>query len=211
MIVTISRMFGSGGSDVAARVARALGWTLLDNAVIDAVAERLGLPRSEVSQMEERVPSLAERVANAMRMSTPEYVVPVTDAALLEPTEERVVEVTNRVIREAVQQGHAVLVGRGAQAMLGDRPDALHVFCYAPRAFLIQYAIAHRGIDPASAEQEVDKRNKQREQYVKRHWERDWRAFDNYHLCLDTGRLGIETAASLVVAAARARFGLADR
>ena len=41
-IVTISRQYGSGGSDVAARIALALGWPLLDNAIIDRVAEKLG-------------------------------------------------------------------------------------------------------------------------------------------------------------------------
>jgi CMP/dCMP kinase len=208
VIVTISRMFGSGGSDVAARVARRLEWTLLDNAVVDAVAERMGLTSSEVSSMEERVPSLVERIATALRMSTPEYVVPVSDAALVETTEERVVEMTKRVMREAVQQGNAVLVGRGAQCMLADRPDALHVFCYSSMPALVQYAIAHRGVDPANAEHEVIQRNKQREQYVKRHWGRDWKAFGNYHLCLDTARLGLESAADLVVHAARARFTL---
>ena len=208
MIITISRMFGSGGSDVAARIARQLGWTLLDNAMVDAVAERIGVPRSEVSKVEERVPSLVERISATLRMTTPEYVVPVTDAALVETTEERVVETTKRVIREAVQQGNAVLVGRGAQCMLADRPDALHVFCYAPQAALVQYAIAHRGVDPANASQEVARMNKQREQYVKRHWGRDWRSFDNYHLCLDTARLGLDGAAHLVVHAARARFTL---
>ena len=208
MIVTISRMFGSGGSDVAARVARQLGWTLLDNAVVDAVAERMGLSSSEVSKIEERVPSLVERIATALRMSTPEYVVPVSEAALVETTEERVVEMTKRVISEAVQQGNAVLVGRGAQCMLADRPDALHVFCYAPMPMLVAYAIAHRGVDPANAEHDVIQRNKQREQYVKRHWGRDWKSFGNYHLCLDTARLGLENAADLVVYAARERFRL---
>lgn len=208
MIITISRMFGSGGSDVAARVARQLGWSLLDNAVVDAVAERLGVSRAEVSSLEERVPSLAERIASTLAMSAPELAVPVADASLVETAETRIVGVTQRVIEEAVQQGNAVLVGRGAQAVLADRPDALHVFCYAPRAFLVEYAIAHRGVKPANAEHEVDKMNRQREQYVKRHWGRDWRAFENYHLCLDTGRLGIDTAAALVVAAARARFNL---
>jgi CMP/dCMP kinase len=72
----------------------------------------------------------------------------------------------------------------------------------------VQYAIAHRGVDPAHAEQEVDRMNKQREQYVKRHWGRDWRSFDNYHLCVDTGRLGIPGAADLIVAAAKQRFSL---
>ena len=210
MIVTISRMFGSGGSDVAARVATQLGWTLLDNDVVDAVAERLGLPRAEVSEREERVPSLVERIADSMRMSTPEYVVPVADASMTQTAETRIVDVTQRVMQEAAQHGNAVLVGRGAQAMLSDRPDALHVFCYAATPALISYAIAHRGLNPATAAHDVEQRNKQREQYVKRHWGRDWRAFQNYHICLDTGRLGIECAADIVVAAARERFNLAS-
>jgi cytidylate kinase len=208
VIITISRMFGSGGSDVAARVARRLGWSLLDNAVVDQVAQRLGLSRAEVSSMEERVPSLSERIAASLRMSTPEFVVPVADVSLTETAETRIVDVTKRVIDEAVQQGNAVLVGRGAQCLLADRPDALHAFCYAAMPALVQYAIAHRGVNPAKAEQEVEKRNRQREQYVKRNWGRDWRAFENYHLCLDTGRLGIDVAADLVFAAARARFNL---
>lgn len=208
MIITVSRMFGSGGSDVAARVARELGWSLFDNSMIDAVAQRLGVSAAEVSSIEERVPSLTERIAAAMRMSTPEFVVPISDAPMTETAEMRVVDVTNRVIEEAVQQGNAVLVGRGAQCMLADRPDALHVFCYAAMPALVQYAIAHRGINPTNAQHEVEKRNRQREQYVKRHWGRDWRAFENYHVCVDTGRLGIESAADIVVSAARERFNL---
>ena len=41
-LVTISRQYGSGGSEVAERVATALGWQLYDNAVVDEVARRLG-------------------------------------------------------------------------------------------------------------------------------------------------------------------------
>ena len=55
-VVTISRYFGAGGGEVAERVAAALGWTLLDNAVVDAVAQRLGVPIADVSALEERVP-----------------------------------------------------------------------------------------------------------------------------------------------------------
>ncbi|MHB2035111.1 MAG: cytidylate kinase-like family protein, partial [Gemmatimonadaceae bacterium] len=71
-IVTISRMFGSGGSLVAERVAGSLGWDLLDNRVVDAVAERLGVSRAEVSAHEERVPSLVERIAAALTLCAPE-------------------------------------------------------------------------------------------------------------------------------------------
>lgn len=208
MIITISRMFGSGGSDVAARVAKELGWALLDNAVADAVAERLGVSAAEVSSMEERVPSLVERITSALTMSAPEISPTMDESTLMVTAETRIVDVTRRVMEEAIAQGNAVVVGRGAQALLADRPDALHVFCYARKPFLVNYAIKHRGIEPTNAEHEVEQRNKQREQYVRRHWGRDWRSFDNYHLCLDTGRIGIPGAADLVVAAARGRFSL---
>jgi cytidylate kinase len=208
VIITISRMFGSGGSDVAARVAKELGWSLLDNAVVDAVAERLGVSRAEVSSMEERVPSLVERIAATLTMSAPEISTGADSSSLMVTAETRIVDVTKRVMEEAVAEGNAVLVGRGAQALLADRPDALHVFCYARKAFLVDYAIKHRGVDPAKAEHDVEQRNRQREQYVNRHWGRDWRSFDNYHICVDTGRLGIPAAADLVVGAARKRFSL---
>jgi len=203
-IVTISRMYGSGGSQVARRVADALGWDLLDNAVVDAVADRLGVPRAEVSAHEERVPSLVERLAAALTLSVPEML-PVTNASL-PPTEERIVAVTKAVIEEAVQTGNAVLVGRGAQCLLANRPDALHVFCYAPRRALAAFVISEQGVSNEEALRVVDTMNRQREQYVKQHWQREWRAEDNYDVCVNTGTLGIEGAARVVTDLARERF-----
>jgi len=134
-IITISRMYGSGGSDVAAAVARELGWALLDNAMIDAVAERTGLTVSEVAAREERKPSLVERLADAMTMSTQEPLPMAT--AQLPPTDEKLLEVTHRIIEEAAAKGPVVIVGRGAQEMLGSRDDLMSVFCYAPKAALV--------------------------------------------------------------------------
>ena len=204
-VITISRMFGSGGSDVAARVARALGWSLLDNAFVDAVAERLGVPRDEISAREERVPSLAERLANAMALGSPEMMPPVPDAPL-PPSEERIIEVTKRVVDEAVARGPIVMVGRGAQCMLAAREDAIHVFCYAPKPALVARAMRRLHIDAGEAERVVEETNRNREQYVKKHWHRAWRAHDNYHLCLNTEWLGIEDTAEMVVRLARKKF-----
>jgi cytidylate kinase len=206
--ITVSRMFGSGGSDVAERVARSLGWALLDNDVVDAVAERSGLPRAQVSEQDERVPSLVERLASALSLGSPEMLPPVLTGSV-DTTEERIVTVTGRVIEEAMNHGPAVFVGRGAQCLLASREDALHVFCYAPLPVLIDNAINRRGVKPADAERTVHDRNRQREQYVKRHWHRDWRAFENYDLCLNTGTMGIGEAADLVIGVARKRFQLA--
>jgi len=205
-VVTVSRMYGSGGSEVAERVAEALGWQLFDNVMIDAVTERSGLTRAEVTEQDERVPSMVERLASALSLGSPEIMPPVPTGPI-ETTEERIVAVTRRVIEEAIQTGPAVFVGRGAQCLLAERTDALHVFCYGPRSALRQYVMDKYGLTRDDAERKVGDMNRRREQYVKRHWNRNWLAHDNYHLCVNTAWLGIDGAAKLVVDAARAQFG----
>jgi CMP/dCMP kinase len=205
-LITISRQYGSGGSEVAERVARALDWHLYDNAGGDEVARRLGMEPAEVSAREERVPSLPERIASAMALGMPEVMPTVADLAM-QPSEERIVEMTKRVMEEAVLAGPAVLVGRGAQCMLASRTDALHVFCYAPLEALASYAVTNLGIAREDAARIVAENNHHREQYVKRHWKRDWRDFANYHLCVNTAWLGLDGAAELIVQLTRERFG----
>ena len=209
-VITISRVYGSGGSEVAQRVASALGWSLLDNDIVDAIAERSGLTRAEVSAQDERVPSLVERLASALSLGSPEMLPPVPSGPM-ETTEERVVAVTQRVIEEALQAGPAVFVGRGAQCLLAEREDTLHVFCYAPRAALRRYAMETFKVGADEADKIVADQNKQREQYVRRHWNRNWLAHENYHVCLNTAWLGLDGAASLVVEIARRQFGAAAR
>lgn len=202
-VITISRLYGSGGSEVAARVAKELGWSLLDNAVVNAVAARLGITPSEVAAREERVPSLVERLVDAMALGSQEWLSPMS-ASKRAPTDEQLVEVTHHIVDEALARGSLVVVGRGAQAMLAERADALHVFCYAPRSALIARSMARDGIDEEAAAKLVDETNAQREQWVRKHFNRDWREHSNYHLSVNTEWLGIQRTADIVVGTAKA-------
>lgn len=195
-------MYGAGGSEIAARVAQSLGWALFDNAVIEAVAERSGLTRAEVSARDERVPSIVERLATTLSLGTPESMPAIPEAPVM-MTEERLVDITRRVIEEAVQQGPAVFVGRGAQCLLANRRDSLHIFCYATRPKLVEGAVTRLGVAPKDAERVVAEMNRNREHYVRRHFNREWRDFTNYHFCVDTGWLGLDGTADLVVRLAK--------
>ncbi len=206
-IVTVSRLYGSGGSDVAARVAKDLGWSLLDNGVIDGVAARLGVTASEVAAREERLPSLVERLVDAMALGSQEWLSPLS-ASRRSPTDEQLVEVTRHIVDEAISRGPLVIVGRGAQAMLAERTDALHVFCYAPRSALVARCMARDTLGEHDAARMVDETNAHRDQWVKKHWNRAWGDHSNYHLAVNTEWLGIPGSADLITWAARSRFGL---
>lgn len=202
-IITVSRQYGSGGSEVAERTAKMLGWELLDNAVVDAVAAQLGLSVEEVKAREERAPSLVERLSSALAMGSQEWVNP---ASAKRPTDEEMLEVTKHIVEEAASRGPVVIVGRGAQSMLSSRQDALHVFCYAPRKVLIARCMKRDKVAAEQAARIVDDTNKRRREWVRLHFNRDWPAHEDYHLALNTGWLGIDGAAELIVQAAKLRL-----
>lgn len=209
-VITISRLFGSGGSEVAAGVARELGWTLLDSAMVERVAASLHATPAHVQAIEERPPTLAERFADALAFGSGEVVSAPLHASL-PPTESRLLEVTKAVIDEAVARGPVVVVGRGAQSCLANRQDALHVFCLAPRDALAARVAAREHIALAAAHVRVQDVNRQREQFVRLNWHRELRDATHYDLCLNTETLGIAGSIDAVLRAARSRGWSAER
>ena len=199
-------MFGSGGSEVARRVAEALGWRLVDGAFVDGIAKGLRATPADVRAIDERAPSLAERLADALALGSGE----VQSASLstpMPPTEQRIAEVTREVIEKAVTRGPVGGVGRGAQAYLAEHDDVLHVHCYAPHEALVERTMKREGISEEEADKMVKTRNQQREAYVKRMFGRSWLAPEHYHIMLNTAWLGQDRCVEIVMALAKEKFG----
>lgn len=205
-VVTITRQYGAGGSAVAKHVANALGWTLIDNEFVDEVAKRAGLPVEAVAAREERAPSLMERLVRGLATASPETFVPAA-ASGDEPDEETLVRMAERVIDEAAAHGRAVMVGRGAQAYLAraSAGDALHAYVVAPREVRIREVVARLGLDEQAAARTLEETDAARDRYVQRHYGLQRQDPARYHLVLNTGWLGHDGAADLIVSAARRR------
>lgn len=205
--VTITRQFGAGGSEVARRAAALLGWTVIDNEFVAAVAARTGVPAETVAAHEERAPSLNERLIRALATASPEVFVPAAAEGGEEIAEDQLVEMTERIIAEAAQDGHAVLVGRGAQAVLSRRAPAetLNIYVTAPREARIRTIVERMAVTPAEAERLMDDTDAARDRYVDKWYGRKRQDPAGYHLVVNTGSLGYDGAAQLVVAAVRLR------
>jgi len=182
-------------------VERLPGWTLIDNEFVDQVARRAGLPRDEVARHEERAPGLLERLARTLAVASPEMFISTGETAVpVETEEELVTQTTERVIAEAAAEGRVVLVGRGAQAVLATRPNALHVYVVASKPFRRKVAIERLGVDAAKVDKVIDETDQHRDQYVKTHYRRDRQDLTQYDVVLNAERLGFEGAAELIVA-----------
>jgi cytidylate kinase len=202
MVITISRQYMAGGSDVAARVAEALGWTVVDDALIDAVAERSEFTKEDVKGLEESVPSFMERFAQSSALSSPENLLS-TPSAIDAPATVRLAHVTRDVIEELGRQDRFVFVGRAAAAVLARERNAIHVRLVASIESRVREAMIQLGLGEEEARLAVEERDRGREHYHKEHFGRDWSDPVNYHLVLNTEILGRAGAAELVVARAR--------
>ncbi len=200
MLITISRQYGAGGSAVAAKVADSLGWRVVDNELVERVAARAGLTPEDVASRDERVPSFIERLAQTVVAGTPELMVP-PEAGTVPPTpsESDLVRITERVVQEVAAEGKVVLIGRAAPAVLGLSGDALHVKVVASREYRIRVAAERLGLSPEEAAKMMDQTDKQRARYHREYYDRDWNDPVNYHMVLNTGVLGVNGAAELIV------------
>jgi cytidylate kinase len=207
MIITISRQFAAGGSEVARRVAEALAWRVVDNELIDRVAARTGLPPEAVAQREERAPGFIERLTRVLTRAVPELF-PKASETVPEPEEAALVRVTESVVAELAAEGRVVLVGRAGPAILrgGASHDALHVKLVAATPIRLAAAMARLGLDRKEAEGVLRETDANRSRYLKQHYGRDWEDPANYDLILNTGSLGLDGAAEIIVGCARGRW-----
>ena len=202
MLITISRQYMAGGSDVARRVAEALGWTVVDDALIDTVAERSGFAPEDVQSLEETVPSFLERFAQSSALSSPENLLS-TPSAINEPATLELAHITRNVIEELSGQDRLVFVGRATAAVLASERDAIHVRLVASFESRVQGAMRQLDLGDEEARSVVEERDRGRERYHMELFDRDWSDPVNYHIVLNTEILGRDGAAELIVARAR--------
>jgi cytidylate kinase len=205
-VVTITRQYASGGSEIARRAAERLAWTLIDNEFVDQVARLAGLPPDEVARREERAPGLLERLAHTLAVASPEMFMTTTgEHAAVATDEPTLVQMTERVITAAAEHGRAVLVGRGAQALLATRANALHVYVIGSKPWRKQIAIERLHVAPADVDKILDETDQQRDLYVKTNYRRNRQDLTQYDMVLNAERLGFDGAADLIVADVKRR------
>ena len=202
MLITISRQFAAGGSEVARLVAHRLDWTLIDNELVDRVAERAGVPREEVAAREERAPTFIERLARLTALELPELFLPTAEA-IEEFGEAHLVKITRALVEELATEGRCVVVGRASAAVLARAAEALHVRIVAPKPFRQKAAVERLGLDSKHVRAVLDEKDANRARYHREYYDRDCELPMHYDMVLNTERLGHEGAAEVIVSRAR--------
>ena len=208
-VITISRQYGSGGDEIAARVCETLDYRFFDKDLMAQVASEIGLSESEIVDFTEdnyNVQSFLARLLGGRGSR----IIAQAGSEATETTqldEEQAIHMVRGTIEAAHKQGDVVIVGRGGQAILQDKPDVLHVRIEAPRDTRITRVRYHDFSGLATdfqqryAEERVAGRDRAAAAYLKRIYDLDWADAGLYHLIVDTRKWGTEAAACLIASA----------
>ena len=89
-------------------------------------------------------------------------------------------------------------MGRCADFILKDTVDCLTVFIHADLAFRADRIVRVYGERDTAPEQRVREMDKQRAAYHRRYTDQKWGQAKDYHICLDSGVLGIDKCVEIL-------------
>jgi cytidylate kinase len=125
--LTISREYGSGGAEIAAIIAKSLGWKLVDKYLIAEISKRAKV--SIAAAMDERIDPWLHRITRELWGKSADGFSAPAPVDLFDASEAAIL--SNNIIEEAYRIGNCVIVGRGSQCVLRGKEDVFHAFVYA--------------------------------------------------------------------------------
>lgn len=194
IVITIGRQFGSGGRYVGRLLAEKLGVPFYDKELLSEAAKTSGICEEILEEHDEKpTRSLLFSLVTGMQshMSSGAFYMDM-------PLNHKIFLAQFDAIRRIAEEGPCVIVGRCADYVLRENPDAVSVFVKADMASKVDRAVKYYGIEADKAEDRIRKADKQRASYYNYYATATWGDVDNYDLVVDTGVLGVEGAVELI-------------
>jgi len=182
-VITLEREYGSGGVDIAAKVAQRLGWKLWDQLLTNEIARLMECDCRVVEQHEEKRDPLFYRLVRAFMRGS--YEGSLNAPRLKMADTDCIREVAEKVVKKAAEAGECVIVGRGSAYYLQDRPDAFHVFVYAPPEEKVRRLVA-QGKNESEAIQLAETVDHDRAAFIKQYFGVDWPDRHRFHLMINS-------------------------
>ena len=189
-ILTIGREYGSGGREIGENIARQLGIRCIDKELLKATAENSGLSENILKQYDEvGSKSLLYSLVTGLTPSS-NSVPPLPVQVYLEQF---------KTIQYLADRESCVFIGRCSDYALRDHENLVRVFIHAPLPDRIRRICRRNGLDERTARARIAKLDRSRATYYNQFTSQKWGSTKNYDLTLDTGKVGIDGAVSVIL------------
>ena len=188
-VITVSREFGSGGRELGVKLADALGIPFYDKELISMAADDINIAEEAFRRYDEHIVVEDPLDRKFYHAFSDIYQVPMSDQIFV---------AQSNVIRRLASHGPCIIVGRCADMVL---EDSINIFVYAKMKNRIRRMME---LEPGSDEREMERRirevDRKRKDYYQYYTGNTWGKAQNYHLCVDSGLVGVDGCLRAVTA-----------
>lgn len=192
-VITIGREFGSGGREVARRLAEELGYEYYDNEIIMEIAKHTALSEEYVKQIIESEPHSLYPITIGHTIS---YIDNYAQQRI-----QSVYSAQSKILKELAEKSNCIIVGRCADYILRDY-HPYRIFVHASLESKVKRCISRNNEAHNYTEKEIKKYikkiDKQRAKYYSHYTDQKWGAKENYDLCINTTNLVIKDVVEVI-------------
>ena len=195
-IITISRMFGTGGHEIGAELARRLDVKLIDKQVLNEVAKRMNVVEEAMEKIEARNPLWRDDFTSFYRnyMSRAEY-----NGLEHDRTSHELFEAQAEAIRSIAAEESCVLIGRCGFHIFAEHPNALKIFIHSSEDCRKRRIAEKYDLSLSDAAAMVVDNDYSRELYTKTFTGKDWTDARNYDISIDVRKFGVNGAVDFIM------------
>lgn len=189
IIITIGRSFGSNGRKIGEKLAKELGIKFYDRNLIEMAAKESGLEWKVVGKADEKL------IGGGIFKFAPGL------DFIQENPNDKIYKAQEETIRSIFKSGEScVIVGRGADYVLRNRPEVLKVFIYAPFSVRVETVMERYNFSRDEAEKVVRHMDKTRKNYYEYFTDNNWDQKEGKDLLIDSSEFGVDGTVNLLKA-----------
>lgn len=192
MIITVSRQYGSGGSELGRRIAERLSLPVYDHELISKISAEYGIRENILRAMDE-----VHGADNPLTliMTPEEQKIFDGDVAF---RSKALFNIQADLIKKLAGEGDCVFIGRQAEYVLRDRDDLLSVLVYAEKEDRVKRIMKSQGKSHAEAERQIREKDKERKEYYSYYTNRKWMDFRNYDWAFNASGLTMDEMCDVI-------------
>lgn len=190
--ITVARDPGSGGAPIAKTVAEKLGFTFVDDVIVEEIARSTRKRSAIIKEIDEKNRSKIDDIVHSML--NVEYV-----------DEESYITALVRILLTYAHQGKCVILGRGAN-FITPFAKGLHVSVTAPYEIRLQRAMDYEGLNKEQAKDVLAKTEAERARFVEQYFRANVKKRTAFDLTINTAYFSVPQASDLIIEAFRQKF-----
>ena len=192
LIIALGREFGSGGHEIARRLAERFSLPLLEENMLRHIAQERGFDPEKLARYDEQPKSrLLYRTVNGFSNAPGD----------------NIAQMQFQYLRGRAEAGDSfVVVGRCAEEVLKDCPGLITIFVLADQWFKAERTMARGNISREEALELMARRDRRRKSYHNQYCKGKWGDSRTYHICVNSAKLGIQGTTDLLERYIRARI-----